>query len=131
VGDDIDSQADLLWKVQVETEKKESRKGQRRPNKFDYHLWDIRTVAARLADLTANPAVRDAAQAVIQALQPAGPTVLAEGHFAPWFDGIGGVSIFMMPPKKQERLSPSYERLALSADTAWLGMLRKYHAHYS
>jgi hypothetical protein len=35
-----------------------------------------------------------------------------------------------MPPKKQERLSPFYARLALSADTAWLEMLRKYHAYY-
>jgi hypothetical protein len=130
LADDMDNQADLLWKVQVETEKKESRNGQRQPNKFSYHLWDIRAVAARLVDLTANPAVRDAAQAVVQALRPAGPAVLAEGHSGPWFAGIGGVSIFMMPPKKQERISPFYARLALSTDTTWAEMLRKYHAYY-
>lgn len=130
VAADIDNQADLLWKVQIETEKKESRNGQRQPNKFSYHLWDIRTVAARLADLTANPGVREAAQAVVQAFQPEGPAVLAEGHLGPWFAGIGGVSIFMMPPKKQVRMSPSYTRLALSADTKWQEMLLKYHAYY-
>jgi hypothetical protein len=127
----MDNQADLLWKVQVETEKKESRNGHRQPNKFSYHLWDIRKVAAHLANLTANPAVRDTAQAVVQALQPAGPAVLAEGHFGPWFAGIGGISIFMMPPKKQDRMSPYYAKLALSTDTAWDEMLAEYHAAVS
>jgi hypothetical protein len=125
---DMDNQKELLWQIQVETEKKESRKGRRQPNKFSYHLWDIRTVAAGLADLAADAAVRGAARAVVQALQPAGPAVLAEGHFGSWFGGIGGITIFMMPPKKQERISPSYARLALSVDTSWDEMLAEYHA---
>lgn len=125
---DMDNQADLLWKVQVETEKKESRNGYRQPTKFRYHLWDIRTVAERLADLTANPAVRDAAQAIVQVLKPGGPAVLAEGHYGAWFAGIGGISIFMMPPKKQDRMSPYYAKLALSTDTTWDEMLAEYHA---
>ena len=127
---DMDNQADPLWRIQLQTEQKETRNDTRSPNKFQYHLWDVGTVAARLGATAANPAVQTAAQAVVQALKAGGSTVLAEGHAGAWFDGISGVSIYMMPPKKQDRMSPYYATLALSTDTAWYEMLRAYHAYY-
>lgn len=127
---DMDTQADLLWQIQRESERKETRDDERQPNKFLFHLWDVGAVAARLEARTVNPAVRSASRGIMRALKPGGPTVLAEGHVGDWFDGTGGVSIYMMPPKKRQRMSPFYGRLALSADTAWNDMLKAYHAHY-
>jgi hypothetical protein len=129
--DDMDNQADLLWQVQQQAEQRESRDYTRKPNKFSYHLWDVGSVAARLLPITGNPAVQTAAQDVAQALKVGGPTVLAEGHDGAWFDGIGGVSVYMMPPKKQDRMSPYYAQLALTTDTAWHEMLCEYHAYYA
>lgn len=127
---DMDNQADLLWQVQHQVEQKESRDDTRKPNKFTYHLWDVGSLAARLGPSTANPAVQTAAHDVVMALKVGGPTVLAEGHAGAWFDGISGVSIYMMPPGKQERMSPHYAKLALARDTAWSKMLKAYHDHY-
>jgi hypothetical protein len=45
---DMDSQADLLWKVQVETERKESRDARRQPNKFNFHLWDMQNESCKI-----------------------------------------------------------------------------------
>jgi len=126
----MDTHADLLWKVQRESEQKETRDDKRQPNKFQFHLWDIGSVATRLEATTDNPTVRSASQGVTQALKPGGLTVLAEGHDGNWFEGIGGVSIYMMPPKKLQRMSPYYGKLALSADTVWDDMLTTYHAYY-
>lgn len=128
--DDMDNQADLLWQVQQQAEQKESRNDARKPNKFSYHLWDVGSVATRLLPITGNPTVQTAAQGVAQALKVGGPTVLAEGHAGAWFAGISGVSIYMMPPKKQDRMSPYYAQLALARETAWHEMLCEYHAHY-
>lgn len=126
----MDTQADLFWKIQRESEQKETRDDKRKPNKFQFHLWDVGSVAARLEATSGNSKVRSASQRVVKALQPGGSAVLAEGHAGDWFDGIGGVSIYLMPPKKLPRMSPYYAELALSADTAWNGMLKAYHAHY-
>lgn len=126
----MDTHADILWRVQRESERKEGCDGKRKPNKFQFHLWDVGSVVARVEATAVNPTVQNAAQSVARALKRGGPTVLAEGHKGDWFDGIGGVSVFMMPPKKQDRLSPYYARLALSTDTAWDEMLCAYHAYY-
>jgi hypothetical protein len=122
--------AGALWNAQRETFVQETQGNIRKPNKFQYHLWDIRSMAARLADDVSSPRVEEAARAVLEALRPGGPTVLAEGHSGAWFDGIGGVSIYMMPPGKQ-RISPYYASLALSTDTWWPAMLWKYHDAYA
>ena len=63
--------------------------------------------------------------AVTAALEPGG-AVLAEGHRGDWFDGTGGLSVYLMPPGIQ-RVSPSYGQLAFARDMHWLDMLTKYH----
>ncbi|MBN1488077.1 MAG: hypothetical protein JW981_10575 [Anaerolineae bacterium] len=123
---DMDTQADVLWSAQRATQTRETLNGRRRSNKFNYHLWDIGTVAAYLAEHSENSAVQTAAQIVINALQPRG-TVIAGGHHGDWLDGIGGVSIYAPPPGRQ-RISPYYAEVALARDTRWGEMLQAYHA---
>jgi hypothetical protein len=122
---DIDGQATHLWAAQRETKAKETLQGQRWIHKFHYRLWDLGTVAAHLATHSDNTAVKKAAWAVGAALQPGG-AVIAEGHRGDWFDGIGGVSIYAVPPSVQ-RISPYYPEVALAQDTRWGEMLQAYH----
>jgi hypothetical protein len=128
--DDIDGQADRLWKAQWACYQQESQKQKREPNKFRYHLWDLGSLAGRLAAASPTGPVAEAAQAIGATLEPGGPSVLAEGHRGDWFDGIGGVSIYLMPPKRV-RVSPYYGELAFAKATRWQQLLDAYHAHYA
>jgi hypothetical protein len=124
---DMSTQADLLWQVQRATQQKETRNGQRTPSKFDYHLWDVGSLAAGLAAAAgASAGVQQSAARVDQALAPGAGVVLAEGHRGTWFDGTGGVSAYLMPPG-QQRVAPSYGKLAFAADTRWGDMVSAYH----
>lgn len=127
---EIDNLADLLGRVQRQVRQKETFEDSRKQNKFQYHLYDIGSVAKRLGEVTKNQAVQATTATVLDALKPGGPTVLAEEHDGAWFEGIGGVSIYMMVPKTMARMSPAYAKLALSTDTAWYKLLCVYHAHY-
>ena len=126
----MDTQADAVWTAQTDSYRQETRDNKRSPSKFGYRLWDIRSVARRLTSATAVP-VALAANAVLAALAVGGPTVLAEGHVGDWFDGIGGVSIYMMPPGEGSQISQSYGDVALAQPPLrWLEFLQKYHAHF-
>jgi hypothetical protein len=128
--DDIDAQADLLWKAQWESFLKESREQKRKSHKFRYHLWDVGSVSTRLAEISDSDSVKQAAATVAGTLEPGGPTVLVEDHYGEWFDGIAGVSIYMIPPKKRTP-SQYYADLALAKDTHWNEMLEAYHDYYA
>jgi hypothetical protein len=119
---DMDNQADELWKAQLSTFEHESRQKKRENTKFRYHLWDAASLAARLANGAVNHAVREAAREVVTSFK-AGGAILAEAHHGAWFDGIGGVSIYLVPPRKQ-RISPFYEDLAFAKETRWHEMLK-------
>jgi hypothetical protein len=123
--DEMDSQAGYLWASQRETQKQEQWKRLYKYTKFYYHLWDLGTVAAHLTANSDSAAVRDAARGVGAALQP-GSAVIAEGHHGDWFDGIGGVSIYAVPPGVQ-RVSPYYDEVAFAQSTRWGKMLAAYH----
>jgi hypothetical protein len=102
----MEHQADALWKAQSAAFQHETRKKARTPNKFDYHLWDIGSLAAALlAENAASAEVKNAAGQVVHSLQPGTGAVLAEGHRGEWFDGIGGVTIYLMPSGEQQ-ISP-------------------------
>jgi hypothetical protein len=116
----------VIWKVQRDTQTREAKGGKRKPSKFDFHLWDLGSLAAGIvASPNASDAVRGAASTVTAALKPGG-AVLAEGHRGDWFDGTGGLSVYLVPPGIQ-RVSPTYGQLAFARDTHWLDMLTKYH----
>lgn len=126
---DMEQVANLLWGVQRTTQQRETRGGKRQPSKFDYALWDLGSVAAALAGAaTAPAAIRQAAADTVAALRPGG-AVLAQGHRGDWFDGIGGASVYLMPPRTQ-RISPFYARLAFARETRWAQMLAAYHPHF-
>ncbi|MBX3325702.1 MAG: clostripain-related cysteine peptidase [Nitrospira sp.] len=128
---DMSTVADALWDAQVGIRQRESRDGKRQPNKFDYTLWDMGSLAARLAESKVNStAVRQAATNTVKALSAGAGAVLAEGHYGAWFDGIGGASVYFMPPG-QQRVAPSYAQLAFAKDTQWGEMLLAYHKHFS
>jgi hypothetical protein len=121
------TQAGVLWAAQQLSQARETRSGKRKPTKFDYHLWDLRSVAAGLEESAAAAGpVRDASSAVVRALVPGAGAVLAEGHRGDWFDGTGGVSVYVMPPGTQ-RLAPAYATLAFAKDTRWDETLSAYH----
>lgn len=127
---DMGQAGDVLWKVQRATRMRESQEGKRKPNKFDYHLWDIGSLAAALsASADTSTAIKQAAANMAQALLPAAGSVLAEGHRGSWFDGIGGASVYLIPPGKQ-RIAKSYAKLAFARETRWHDMLSAYHAHF-
>lgn len=122
---DMEHQAQHLWNTQRETQVKETLKGQRDPSKFSFHLWDLRTLAAHLVKYSPKTTIQETAQAVVAVLQP-GRAIIEEGHRENWFDGIGGVSIYAVPPNLQ-RISPYYHEVALAKDTHWYEMLKNYH----
>jgi hypothetical protein len=122
---DMEHQAQHLWKTQRETQVKETLKGQRDPSKFSFHLWDLGTLATHLAEHSLKTTTQETAQAVVAALQP-GRAIIEEGHRGNWFDGIGGVSIYAVPPNLQ-RISPYYQEVALAKDMHWYEMLKNYH----
>ena len=122
---DIENQASHLWAAQRETRAKETLQGRRQANKFNYHLWDLGTLAAHLAEHSEDAAVQEAARVVRAALQPGG-AVIVERHHGEWFEGIGGISVYAVPPGVQ-RISPYYSEVALARDTRWGDMLQAYH----
>jgi len=128
---DFDHHAPSLWKAQHGAMQKENPGNRRKPSKFDFHLWDIGTLAAALA---AQPPISDNAKRsaanLLVTLRPDGPAVVAEGHGGAWFDGIGGVTIYLVPPSKQ-RISPHYGDLSFATETKWLHLLRAYHEHFA
>lgn len=127
---DMSKVGDALWQAQRGTQQRETQGEKRQPNKFDYHLWDIGSLAAGLAESNANPAaVRHAAENTLRVLLPGAGSVLAEGHRGAWFDGIGGASVYLMPPG-QQRISQSYSKLAFAKDTQWDEMLSAYHEYF-
>jgi hypothetical protein len=125
--EDMAHNADALWQVQLEARKRETSNGKRANTKFQYHLWDLGTLAAGLAKSGASDAVRTAAATVIKELVPDAGGILREGHRGEWFDGISGVSVYLMPPGEQ-RVAPSYSQLAFAKATRWDEMLSAYHA---
>jgi hypothetical protein len=128
--EDMNKHGDLLWMVQQSARDRERRVGKRKSSKFDYQLWDMGSLAAGLAKSEAvSVTVQRAAAHALQAVLSGKGAVLAEGHLGAWFDGIGGVTVYLMPPK-QQRISPSYSRLAFAKDTQWDEMLSAYHDHF-
>jgi hypothetical protein len=59
-------------------------------------------------------------------LKPGTSTILAEGHWGDWFDGLGGLSVYLPPPQKQ-RIAPDYASLAFARDAGWQKLLAVYH----
>jgi hypothetical protein len=127
---DMPRHARPLWNAQLAAKENETSKDTRKPNKFDFHLWDLGAIAGRLSEsANVSDGVKASATALGKALTP-GATILAEGHRGKWFDETRGVSVYLMPPRLQ-RLSPYYADLAFAKQSHWLDMLTAYHREFA
>lgn len=127
LADRMQAAAEFLWKAQLDAMQLETNRKARTPNKFDYHLWDVGSLASGLAGQENAPAeVMAAAAGVREALRAGAGPVLAEGHRGKWFDGIGGVSIYLLPSGRH-KVNPFYGRTQFATDTRWGEMLAAYH----
>lgn len=125
-----DTYADILWSVQHATRERETSQGKRKPNKFDFHLWDV---GSFIGGLAASPKSSEEmiqkCRLALSSFAPGKGPILAVGHVGKWFDGTSGFSTYLMPPE-QQRISPAYSQLAYARDTHWYKMLRAYHKHF-
>lgn len=99
----------------------------RHPNKFSYHLWDIVSVARHLSENCAVGAVKAVATDVVQSFGDSGLVVCSD-HRGDWFDGIGGLSVYWIPPKKDQtrHVSKAYAKVDFAKHTDWHKMLKAY-----
>jgi hypothetical protein len=90
-------------------------------------LWDISHFCEELEKETASKEVRKAAQEVREALPP-GPDrfVIAESHRGKEVEGVGGVSIYLLPQLTD--ISEYYADLNFAKKHKWLEMLKAYHS---
>lgn len=128
VLEDIDAQARPLAAAQIAARMQESRKGLRQPTKFDFHLWDLGTLARQLASQSPGSPVAVASAKLVQALKPGAGTVLAEGHVGAWFDGLGGVTVYL--PMHPAHASRHYADLGFAQTTRWPKMLAEYRDYF-
>jgi hypothetical protein len=125
-----DTYGEILWSVQQATRDRETSEGKRKPNKFDFHLWDVGSVVEGLAaSPQSSEEMKGKCQLALSSFAPGAGPILAAGHVGNWFDGTSGFSTYLMMPKK-EPLSAAYSKLAYARDTHWYQMLQAYHKHY-
>jgi hypothetical protein len=100
---------------------------QRQRSKFHYHLWDILSVSNRLAVDCSVPEVKAAAGDVVKSFGQS-RLVVRSGHLGEWFDGIGGLSVYWIPPKKNRprHVARSYAQVDFAEDASWHSMLEAY-----
>jgi hypothetical protein len=100
----------------------------RQAHKFKFRLYDLASFCRALAAQPgAAPAGSEAARAVLSALDdPA--FVLAHEHTAPAYEGVGGLTTYLMPPTPGKSISPYYAETDYARATGWGDFLAAYHA---
>jgi hypothetical protein len=121
--DNIGTDAETLAQAQIDTRATETRKDTRKPSKFDFHLWDLGSLARRLA-AGGVPAVRACATSLLERMKNGNGAVLAEGHVGTWFDGIGGLTIYL--PQPPGGASEHYAPLRFATETRWPALMGAY-----
>lgn len=101
---------------------------QKRSTKFDYHLWDVRSLASELSK-SSTLKVNEAAHGLLAHLSPGVSAVLSEGHVGSWFDGIGGLTAYLVP--EPFTVSEHYANLALAKDTKWGKLVSAYRQYFA
>jgi hypothetical protein len=117
----------FLEKSQTDAYLKETRDEDRRVSKFNYHLWDIVSVCRNLSKAGGADEVQTAAGQVLKAFEESG-LVVRSGHLGEWFEGIGGLSAYWIPPNKgrPRHISGYYPQLDFAQDASWARMLEAY-----
>jgi hypothetical protein len=116
-----------LEKAQTDTYIVETSEESRVSNKFNFHLWDIKSVVRHLGKNIQHEKIKSAANNVIETFDKCGLVVRSE-HMGEWFDNIGGLSVYLIAPKrnKQRHISDYYPDLAFSKDAKWYDLLMAY-----
>jgi hypothetical protein len=92
--------------------------------RFEAELVDLGTLCAGLTGASLPAEVREAAEAVQQALRPREGYVVSEGHLGDKVEGCLGVSVYM--PGPTEPVSRFYEQLAFAKAHRWDELLAAY-----
>jgi len=121
---EMETVAPLLWNTQITCRDRELH--QRVHSKFDIHLWDIQSLAHELAAQSIGNRLLTACQGVSNSFHKGG-AVLNNIHQGSWFEGIGGVSIYLPMPNESPGVTKYYPELNFAKDTSWYEMLLKYH----
>jgi hypothetical protein len=99
-------------------------RAQARAATFDFATTDLRSLCGLLVAASSAPAVRAAAQGVIDALAPGG-YVVAEGHCGEKVAGCGGVSLYLPNPSGAP-ISPFYRELEIAKRHRWDELMQGY-----
>jgi hypothetical protein len=113
---DLEGQLQAVWNAH------------RQAHKFKFRLYDLASFCRALAaQPDAVPTSVGAAQAVVEALDdPA--SVLARDHTSSAYDGVGGLTTYLMPPTPGRFISPYYAETDYAQATGWGDFLVAYHA---
>jgi len=116
-----------LEQAQIDTYLRETVDEQRHLSKFNYHLWDIVSVCRHLDSHCDKPGVHATAAQVVRVFDQH-RFVVRSGHVGEWFDEIGGLSVYWIPPKKQQprHISRYYPLVDFARETRWHSMLESY-----
>jgi hypothetical protein len=117
-----------LEQAQIDTYMTETCDESRVNNKFNYHLWDIQSVIRHLSDHIKQVEIKLAANSVTEVFNKSG-LVVCSGHLGEWFDDIGGLSVYLIAPKKNKprHISNYYPYLAFSKEAKWYDLLMAYN----
>jgi len=123
----IEKALPFLEKGQTDAYMKETRDEDREVSKFNFHLWDIVSVCRNLSKGGGCDEVQAAAGQVLKTFAQSG-LVVKSGHLGEWFEGIGGLSAYWIPPKKgrARHISRFYPQLDFAKDAMWARMLDEY-----
>lgn len=91
--------------------------------RFQGDLVDVRSFCDNLLDGQVSDAVKKAARAVVESLEPGG-YVVAEGHHGAKVAGVGGVTVYL--PSPFEEISRFYRDLRFAKETSWDEFLVDY-----
>ncbi|MBN1584500.1 MAG: hypothetical protein JXA89_27590 [Anaerolineae bacterium] len=96
-------------------------------NKFGYHLWDIISMARHLSENCVIDTVKNAVGKVLQSFTDS-ELVVRSDHRGEWFDHIGGLSAYWIPPKKEQarHVAKAYAEVDFAQDASWHAMLKAY-----
>ncbi len=124
---DMPAAISCLERAQTSTYLRETNDVQREITRFEYHLWDIVSMARELAEDCDSPTVSAAARQLLSAIR-ASELVVRSEHVGAWLEGIGGMSVYWIAPREDEprHISPFYRDVTFAQDAGWQTMLEAY-----
>ncbi|WP_028062290.1 clostripain-related cysteine peptidase [Solirubrobacter soli] len=95
-----------------------------RSTRFDGDLIDLKTLCEQVRAQPFEPAVKNAAKKVMDALKPGGDFVVANANLGESVEHCGGVTAYL--PAPTDEISPYYKDLRFAQRHGWDEFLRSY-----